>query len=212
MNNLVNVFIRMNEGGKLPEYISINSAGCDLYATEDMMLKPGETKLMPLNFVMAMGKNIEAQIRPRSGLSLKTDLRVSNSPGTIDSDYRNVVGVILQNTYNIACLAYRIAENPNLLFELNDRYQAIALGEYLKSVKNNKTFQQNMSKIQNIYKILKETIYIDNNGYPLGTIFIKKGERIAQMVFSEYKRANFVCHPSPESIGEDRGGGFGHSG
>jgi dUTP pyrophosphatase len=212
MDNIINVFIRMGEGGTLPEYISINAAGCDLYATEDMALTPGETKLMPLNFVMAMGKDIEAQIRPRSGLSLKTDLRISNSPGTIDSDYRNVVGVILQNTYNIACLPYRIAENPNLLNELNDKYSAVELGEYLKTIKGVQIFRQNDHEIHNMSKILREIIYIDNSGYPLGTIFIKKGERIAQMVFSEYKRANFIHHLSPESIGEDRGGGFGHSG
>lgn len=205
MKNEINVFIKMDEGGILPEYISVNAAGCDLYATQDMILKPGESKIMPLNFIMAMREDIEAQIRPRSGLSLKTSLRVSNSPGTIDSDYRNVVGVILQNTYNPGCLPYQILEDPNILNLLENEYLEIELGKYLNSLKGFNTTQQSMAKI------LKETIYIDKNGCPFGTIYINKAERIAQMVFSEYKRANFVHHPTPELIGEDRGGGFGHT-
>ncbi len=92
MENKVNVYIKVSENGKLPSYGSLNAAGCDLYATKDMEIKPGETKVMPLNFIMAMDENLEAQIRPRSGLSLKTNLRVPNSPGTIDSDYRDTVG------------------------------------------------------------------------------------------------------------------------
>ncbi|HHW32257.1 MAG TPA: aminotransferase [Clostridiaceae bacterium] len=206
MGNEINVFIKLMDGGKLPEYISVNSAGCDLYATENMILQPGETKVMPLNFIMAMDNNVEAQVRPRSGLSLKTYLRIPNSPGTIDSDYRNVVGIILENTYNISCLPYQIIEDPGLLDKLNKEYRGIKLGDYLKQEKG-----IDISAYGN-RGIFNEIIYIDNNGYPFGTLYIKKGDRIAQMVFAEYKKANFVIHPNPELIGKNRGGGFGHSG
>lgn len=206
MENEINVFIKLMDGGKLPEYISVNAAGCDLYATEDMVLRPGEIKVMPLNFVMAMGNNVEAQVRPRSGLSLKTHLRVPNSPGTIDSDYRDVVGVILENTYNISCLPYQIIEEPGLLEKLNREYCAVKLGDYLKQEKG-----IDLSGYGH-QEIFREIIYIDDKGYPFGTLYIKKGERIAQMVFTEYKKANFVIHTNPRLIGKNRGGGFGHTG
>lgn len=206
MKNVIDVFIKVEEGGKVPEYGSVHAAGCDLFATEDMVLRPGETRVMPLNFIIAIEKEFEAQIRPRSGLSLKTDLRMPNSPGTIDSDYRNIVGVIVQNTYNIANLSYQIMENPGLLIKLNEEYKEIQLGDYLASIKGIEPSKYNK------HAVLKEKVYIDGSGNPFGTIYIKKGDRIAQMVFSEYKRANFIPHPNPEEIGEDRGGGFGHTG
>ncbi len=96
MENYIDVYIKVEGEGKIPVYASKHAAGCDLFATEDMAVRPGETKIMPLHFSMAIGSDLEAQIRPRSGLSLKTQLRLPNSPGTIDSDYRDMVGVILQ--------------------------------------------------------------------------------------------------------------------
>ncbi|MCR4434983.1 MAG: aminotransferase [Clostridiales bacterium] len=206
MKNEVDVFIKVEEGGRLPHYASVHAAGCDLYATEDMAIRPGETKVMPLNFLMAMEEEMEAQIRPRSGLSLKTSLRLPNSPGTIDSDFRDTVGVILQNTYNIADLPYRIAQDPGLLLTLEREYREVELGEYLKA--------QTAGDFPGIgrFAVLKEKIYIDQNGNPFGTVYIHKGDRIAQMVFCQYKRARFIPHPNPREIGEDRGGGFGHSG
>lgn len=206
MKNNINVYIKTEEGGRIPQYNSIYAAGCDLHATEDLVLKPGETKVMPLNFIIAMEKEVEAQIRPRSGLSLKTDLRIPNSPGTIDSDYKNIVGVIIQNTYNISNLPYQIAQNPELLQELRNNYKTIELWKYLKEYKGVKDTESNT------HPIVNQQIYIDKFGNPYGSIYIKSGDRIAQMIFTEYKRANFIPHPNPERIGEDRGGGFGHSG
>jgi len=209
MKNTINVYIKTQENGKIPEYASIHAAGCDLYATEDMALRPGETKVMPLDFIIAMEPEVEAQIRPRSGLSLKTQLRIPNGPGTIDSDYRDIVGVILENTYNIANLPYQIAQNPSLLNILKNEYKEIELGEYLSESGASSGFA---SMDWGGVSILKEKIYIDKHGNPFGTIYIRKGERIAQMIFSEYKRANFIYHPNAESIGKNRGGGFGHTG
>lgn len=59
---------------------------------------------------------------------------------------------------------------------------------------------------------MKQKIYLDEKGNPYGTIYINKGERIAQMVFKEYKIANFIECENPKEIGENRGGGFGHTG
>lgn len=202
MRNTIDVYIKVEGEGKIPQYASSHAAGCDLYATADMAIRPGETKIMPLDFNMAIGTEFEAQIRPRSGLSLKTELRIPNGPGTIDSDYRDTVGVLMQNTYNIANLPWQILQSPQLLEELNQNYKEISLSEYLSGAGGG------VSSLQ----ILEQKIYIDDLGNPYGTIYIKKGERIAQMVFCEYKRANFIPHPNPREIGEDRGGGFGHTG
>ena len=206
MENSANVYIKVEEGGRTPQYASKHAAGCDLYATEDMAIRPGETRIMPLNFTMAIDEDMEAQIRPRSGLSLKTGLRMPNAPGTIDSDYRDTVGVILQNTYNIADLPYQIALCPDMLKELYDNYTEVELMEYLTVEKGI------MPDIASSLQIAGQKIYIDKHKNPYGTIYIKKGERIAQMVFCRYIRASFIPHPDPCEIGEDRGGGFGHTG
>lgn len=203
MSNTIDVYIKVEGEGKIPQYASSHAAGCDLYATKDMTIRPGETKIMPLDFNMAIGTEFEAQIRPRSGLSLKTEIRIPNGPGTIDSDYRDTVGVLMQNTYNLANLPWQISQKPQLLEDLCQNYKEVSLSEYLSSV-----YPSGELTMQ----ILKQTIYIDELGNPYGTIYIKKGERIAQMVFCEYRRANFISHPDPRNIGEDRGGGFGHTG
>lgn len=208
MKNEIEVYIRVDEGGTLPTYESEYAAGCDLYATKNMILRPGEKKIMPLNFVLAIPAEIEAQVRPRSGLSLKTDLKVSNSPGTVDADYKDIVGVILHNNYNIANLPYEILYNPELLSSLKEDYQKISLEEYLLKSKPQTILLDDIFSME----ILKETVYIDKNGQPYGTIYINKGERIAQMVFNEYKQAKFIPHLHPEKIGKNRGGGYGHSG
>ena len=75
------------------------SAGFDLVAAieQEIIIKPSETKLIPAGFSLEMPNNFEAQVRPRSGIALKNSVTVLNSPGTIDSDYRGEVGVILIN-------------------------------------------------------------------------------------------------------------------
>lgn len=87
------------KGVPLPKYMSRAAAGMDIYAAveADVMLKPGERKLIPTGFKMAIPEGYEAQVRPRSGLAIKNGISVLNTPGTIDADYRGEVGVILIN-------------------------------------------------------------------------------------------------------------------
>lgn len=82
---------------KIPTYAHKGDAGMDVYSTIDITIAPGETKLIPLGFKVAIPEGYELQVRPRSGFSLRTHLRVANTPGTIDSGYRDEVGVILHN-------------------------------------------------------------------------------------------------------------------
>jgi dUTP pyrophosphatase len=83
----------------LPQYMTEHAAGMDVYAavTEDVLLKAGETKLIPTGMSIEVPVGYEAQIRPRSGLALKHGIGILNAPGTIDADYRGEVGIILTN-------------------------------------------------------------------------------------------------------------------
>lgn len=83
----------------LPQKMSELAAGFDLYAavSEPTVLAPGERTLVPAGFSMEMPSQLEAQIRPRSGLALKHGITCLNSPGTIDADYRGEVRVLLVN-------------------------------------------------------------------------------------------------------------------
>ena len=83
----------------LPSYATDGSAGLDICAAveEDVVLHPGETALIPTGFAIALPQGYEAQVRPRSGLAAKHQVGILNSPGTIDSDYRGEVKVILTN-------------------------------------------------------------------------------------------------------------------
>ena len=84
---------------KLPEYTTGLSAGMDLRANLDkaVVIKPLERVLIPTGLFIELPAGFEAQIRPRSGLALKHGITVLNTPGTIDSDYRGEIGIILIN-------------------------------------------------------------------------------------------------------------------
>ena len=96
------VKIKLKEGGRLPVYGTKDSAGCDLYANieKSITLMPLERVLIPTGVYLEIPEGFEGQVRPRSGLALKKGLTVLNSPGTIDSDYRGEVGVVIVNLSN----------------------------------------------------------------------------------------------------------------
>jgi len=81
----------------LPYYATQGSAGMDLASAIDCQLAPGDRILVPTGFAIALPPGYEAQIRPRSGLALKYGVTVLNSPGTVDSDYRGELKVLLVN-------------------------------------------------------------------------------------------------------------------
>lgn len=93
----IEIKIKCVDGSFLPRYITDGSAGMDLSAISDGIIKKGEIKLLSTGIYMEIPEGYEAQIRPRSGLALKYGITVLNSPGTIDSDYRGEIGVILAN-------------------------------------------------------------------------------------------------------------------
>ncbi|NCO34010.1 MAG: deoxyuridine 5'-triphosphate nucleotidohydrolase [Armatimonadetes bacterium CG2_30_59_28] len=85
------------EGLPLPTYMTPHAAGMDVCAAEDATVPSGETILVATGFRVAIPPGYEAQMRPRSGLALKHNITLLNTPGTIDADYRGEVKVILSN-------------------------------------------------------------------------------------------------------------------
>ena len=86
-----------SEGAKIPTYANLGDGAVDLYAPCDFTIGPGETKIIPVDIKVALPYGYAFLIHPRSGLSAKTKLRVANSVGLIDSQYKGVIGVILEN-------------------------------------------------------------------------------------------------------------------
>tara|TARA_Y100000590_G_scaffold383749_1_gene454662 strand:+ start:1256 stop:1693 length:438 start_codon:yes stop_codon:yes gene_type:complete len=84
---------------KLPAYKTIGSSGMDLvaYIKNEIFIKPGKSAMIPTGISLAIPKNYEVQIRPRSGLAAKKNITVLNTPGTVDSDYRGEIKIILIN-------------------------------------------------------------------------------------------------------------------
>ena len=112
-----------NNSFDLPKYQTEGSVGMDLSAfiENDILIKPNERELIPTGIAISLPQNIEGQVRPRSGLSLKYGITVLNSPGTIDSDYRGEIKVILINH-----------GNEDFLIKNNDRIAQLVFNEVLK--------------------------------------------------------------------------------
>lgn len=95
----------------VPSYAHHGDAGFDLHAAEETVLNPGERKIVSSGLKIAVPHGYEAQVRPRSGLAVKHGISVVNTPGTVDSGYRGIVGVILINHGNEA---YKIEKGTRI--------------------------------------------------------------------------------------------------
>jgi dUTP pyrophosphatase len=142
---------RLNEAAVIPKYAHDGDAGVDLIATEDIIIEPGQTKLVPTGIAVSIPPGFEAQVRPRSGITLRTKLRVAL--GTIDAGYTGEIGVIVDN---IAPQSYRT-------------------GHVLKTVDGKAELTGGLTR------------FLDENTY-----IVRKGERIAQLVFAPIETAHFV--------------------
>jgi len=88
---------KLNKKAIIPAYQTKEAAGFDLHSIEDVIIKPGERKLIGTGLAFEIEFGFEVQIRPRSGLAYKHGITVLNTPGTIDSDYRGEIKVLLIN-------------------------------------------------------------------------------------------------------------------
>ncbi len=114
---------RLNSNVKLPEYKTSGSSGMDLMACVDKPIKilPNTQELIPTGISIAIPEDLEIQIRPRSGLAAKSSIGVLNTPGTIDSDYRGELKIILFNH-----------GNKEFIVNNNDRVAQMVLTPILK--------------------------------------------------------------------------------
>jgi dUTP pyrophosphatase len=96
---MIEVRIHAAAGARLPEYQSAGASGADIFALldEDVTIRPGGTVLIPTGVSIEIPDGYEAQIRPRSGLAAHHGITLLNTPGTIDSDYRGEIKVIVTN-------------------------------------------------------------------------------------------------------------------
>lgn len=94
----VKIKVVNKSGWDLPKYETAGAVGMDVRSTEAYCIRPGETKILPTGLYVEIPPGYEIQVRPRSGLSSKTKLRLANPPGTIDQDYRSDIGIIMDNT------------------------------------------------------------------------------------------------------------------
>lgn len=160
----------INENAKLPEYARVGDAGMDVYALEDYEIKPGETKIIPTGFKVAIPKGYELQVRPKSGRAAKTKLRVANTPGTIDSGYRDEVGVIIENVdAPIKELTYEFNEEgkPIITSILHGETYTIGKGEKFAQLVLNEVPVVAWDQVEDI------AIYGDGRGGGFGSTGLK---------------------------------------
>ena len=127
---------------KMPTYAHLTDAGMDVYLTEDVTIRPGETKLIPLGIKCAIPLGYELQVRPKSGRSLKSKLRIANTPGTIDAGYRDEICIIADNIDPVIRSAeiddegrlYNILWGSNIMLSKGEKIAQLVLSEVPKAV------------------------------------------------------------------------------
>lgn len=110
MRPKVRIYTEFKHEHALPAYETLKAAGMDIRSNERVCLQPKETKLIGTGIYMAIPEDYEIQVRPRSGLSLKTKFRIPNAPGTIDSDYRGELCIIAENIHGSVELNVSLGE------------------------------------------------------------------------------------------------------
>jgi dUTP pyrophosphatase len=131
-----------HKDAKMPTYAHLNDAGMDIYLTEDVVIHPGETVLIPTGIKVAIPLGYELQVRPKSGRSLKSKLRIANTPGTIDAGYRDEIGIICDNIDPVIRHAdmdetgrlYNILWGSDIMLSKGEKIAQLVLSEVPKAV------------------------------------------------------------------------------
>ena len=150
---IIEIPIQLMEDAKLPVYARMGDAGLDIYATEDIEILPSETKLVHTGVKVAIPRGYELQVRQKSGISLKTKLRVANTPGTIDSGYRDEVCVIIENIDPpIKDITYDFDENGKIFITsiLHGTPYTIEKGQKIAQLVLNEVVVANFNEVSDI--------------------------------------------------------------
>lgn len=145
-----------NKNARMPIYAHETDAGLDIYSTEDINISPGETILIKTGLKVAIPVGYELQVRPKSGISLKTKLRVANTPGTIDSGYRDEIGIIIENIEQpIQDISYHFDTNNKIVIDsiLHGKTYSIEKGQKIAQLVLNKISKANFVLVDTVNKI-----------------------------------------------------------
>ncbi|MDR1060823.1 MAG: dUTP diphosphatase [Clostridiales bacterium] len=201
---------RCREGVAMPQYARAGDAGMDVCSAVDMDIVPGQTALIPTGLKFAIPAGYEIQVRPRSGLSLKTALRLPNSPGTIDSGFRGELGIIVSNTKLPSRGARAAAADM-----VGDIAGGGCAGGDVASALDRRLDAASLDSLKALEQEAASYPVCPLGGpYVDGPCIygIRKGDRIAQIVLKAVPTMKFVEVRSVDEIGENRGGGFGSTG
>jgi len=179
----------------------------DVCSAVDMDIGPGETAIVPTGLKVAIPVGYELQARPRSGLSLRTGLRMPNAPGTIDAGYRGELGIILSNTrVGVLCPANAGGAIGNDAAALLRAAESAGADDLLET---ERLAAEGEFPVRTLDDPPDETPGVP----PAPCVYrIRKGDRIAQLVLKECPVVEFVEVASVAEIGVDRGGGYGSTG
>lgn len=147
---------RCHPDARIPTYANVGDAGLDVYALEDITIHPGETKLIKTGIKVAIPYGYELQVRPKSGRALKTKFRVANTPGTIDSGYRDEIGVIIDNIEPpIADITYHFEDDRKIVIDsiLHGKDFTIGKGEKFAQLVLNEVPKVNFFEVESVANI-----------------------------------------------------------
>lgn len=179
---------KLRETAVIPRYATDGAAGFDLIAADNVVIEPGQTQLVPLGLAFELPDGYELQIRPRSGISLRTYLRIANAPGTIDADYRGEIAVIVDNIRPLIPTMTEVKVAPSGTYQIGYKTQC------------------------SLHTLDGGVTDFDAGPLvPFGTYLIRAGDRIGQGVIAPVVRATFsVTEALTETLrGAD---GFGSTG
>ena len=170
---IIQIPITVEEGGIIPTYARNGDAGMDVYSTIDVDIAPGQTVLIPTGLKMAIPYGYEIQVRNKSGIALKTKLRVANTPGTIDAGYRDEIGIIIENIESpIADIDYVFDENGQPIIK------SILHGKSYHIDKGQKIAQLVLSEVPSaaFYEVNDLNEFGESRGGGFGSTGLKKEE------------------------------------
>lgn len=147
---------KCSEDTKIPTYARVGDAGMDIYSTEEITLAPGEKKLIGTGIKVAIPEGYEIEVVPKSGIALRTGLKVSNSPGTIDSGYRDEIKVIVENSEpSIKDIEYTFDDNRNPVIKsiLHGKSYTIEKGQKIAQIILKEVPMINFQEVKNISEI-----------------------------------------------------------
>lgn len=147
---------KCSEDTKIPTYARVGDAGMDIYSTEEVTLAPGEKKLIGTGIKVAIPEGYEIEVVPKSGIALRTGLKVSNSPGTIDSGYRDEIKVIIENSEpSIKDIEYTFDDNRNPVIKsiLHGKSYTIEKGQKIAQIILKEVPMINFQEVKNISEI-----------------------------------------------------------